>query len=263
MRSRPRFLWFALVVLIGAYGAAYRFFPKRDSYIGVYLEHHRRFAHRWELFFYYPAAFAEALLIRAWPGLYGARIQCPQSIVLDAQEQQRIVIRATPFPPPIDAVIPAQVDILDHVLEIAHGRHGRTRSGHDSSFKDCKYPNCALDRAEDFLNGRQPRPWTIGKVLRWYREATDPTTRLHWGVILGASRDPRAELALGETLESDRPAIDEAHLRIMAGLAIDEYFVPQPDCGDWPIAGVSWNPERAMVWFKADKARLKKVCAGL
>ena len=82
-RTKMRRVWVMwAIVLIAAYIAAYRFTPKRYSYIGLDLEHARQFAHRWELFFYYPAGWAESLLIRAWPSLYNREVKCPQIVAL-------------------------------------------------------------------------------------------------------------------------------------------------------------------------------------
>lgn len=122
---RRRWLWLVLV-FIAAYVAAYRFTPRRYSDIGLDLEHSRQFAHRWELFFYYPAGWAESLLIRVWPSLYNRETKCPQIVVLVVYHHQRpgydsrtyrFRFHAGPVPPPIEETFPSSTDILEYAAK--------------------------------------------------------------------------------------------------------------------------------------------------
>jgi hypothetical protein len=266
------------IVLIAAYAAAYRFTPRRYSYIGLDLEHARQFAHRWELFLYYPAGWAESLLIRAWPSLYNREVQCPQIVVLVVFDQPpgyvsgtyRFRFNAGPVPPPIEEIFPADNDILEYAANKNPG-HGKMypNGGGESGGQTitCKYYSCVLDRAEAFLTSKYPRPWTLEKILGWYTESRDPETRRHLAHLLGETRDPRAALALGESFEDVRlntlQMIDaryEAYQELLN-------FIPMPKCGEldqWPQRGIQARGDGYQEeWFSENKVRLQKLCSNL
>ena len=274
-----RRVWVLLViVLIAAYVAAYRFTPRRFSYIGLDLEHARQFAHRWELYFYYPAGWVESLLIRAWPSLYNHYVKCAQIVVLVVFEHPNSFdsipysfrFHSGPVPPPIEEIFPANTDILEYVAKKnpQHGSYFPSGvSEHDGQTTICKYYSCALDRAETFLSTKYPRPWTLEKVLGWYKDERDPETRRHLAYLLGATRDPRAALALGESVEDDKlntlemfDARDAAHRELLN-------FIPMPKCEDDPPkypVGIQGRGEGYQEeWFRDNKARLQKICASL
>jgi hypothetical protein len=204
----------------------------------------------------------EAALIHVWPALYNRYTACPQTVVLEVffpyssgGSHQKFSFEAGPVPPPIEEIIPSDVDILEHTLA------GSVVT--DVSWAHCRYYSCDVDRAEAFMTSRYPRPWTLAKVLGWYREATDPATKAHLAHVLGASRDPRAALALGEMIESTA-TMDMWDARFAAGEALEERFVPTPECGEWPQAGLqrrTWGS--GLHWFQQNKARLAKMCAAL
>jgi hypothetical protein len=268
-----RRVWALLaIVLIVAYAAAYRFTPRRYSYIGLDLEHARQFAHRWELFFYYPAGWAESMLIRAWPSLYNRYVECPQIVVLVVWDYPdgfngRVYsfrFHSGPVPPPIDQIFPADTDVLEYVAKKNPG-HGKT--GNDGSWTTCKYYSCYLDRAEQFLSAKYPRPWTIEKVLAWYRESRDPEERKHLAYLLGTTSDPRAAMALGQSVEDEKlNTLDMFDARDTARRQLLN-FIPRPKCEDEPAKypvglqgrGEGYEEE----WFRDNKARLEKICANL
>jgi hypothetical protein len=263
-------------IALAAYVAAYRFTPKRYSYIGLDLEHARQFGHRWELFFYYPAGWTESLLIRAWPSLYNREVKCPQVVVLVVFEHRseyesrtyHFRFHSGPVPPPIEQVFPANTDILEYVAN-KNPQHGKSwpngLSESDAQTVTCKYYSCALDGAEAFLSSKYPRPWTIEKVLRWYKQATDPETRRHLVYLLGATRDARAALALGESVEDARlNTLEMFETRYAAHQELLN-FIPMPKCGepgDWPQSGLQGRGEGFQEeWFRQNKTRLQAICA--
>ncbi len=264
--------------MIAAYAAAYRFTPRRFSYIGLDLEHTRQFAHRWELYFYYPAGWVESRLIRAWPGLYNHYVECPQIVVLIVFEHRNnfdstpysFRFHSGPVPPPIEEIFPAKNDILEYVAEKNPG-HGRSFpngvSENDGQTTICKYYSCNLDRAETYLSTKYPRPWTLEKVLGWFKDEREPEARRDLAYLLGATHDPRAALALGESLEDEKLKIQD-----MVGAGAAAYyellnFIPMPKCQDEPPIypggiqrrGTGYQEE----WFRANKARLRKISDSL
>lgn len=275
-RTSMRRVWTLLaIVLIAAYAAAYRFTPRRYSYIGLDLEHARQFGHRWELYFYYPAGWAESLLIRAWPSLYNKYVKCPQIVVLVFWDNRipsnarmySFRFHSGPVPPPIEEIFPANTDILEYVAKTnpGHGSYWPNGLGeHDGQTTICKYYSCYLDWAEQFLTAKYPRPWTLEKVLAWYRESRDPATRKHLVYLLGATHDPRAALALGESVEDERlNTLDMFDARDAARRQLLN-FIPMPDCDkdDRYSVGIQGRGEGYQEeWFHENKARLQKVCA--
>jgi hypothetical protein len=269
--------WLA-IILIAAYAAAYRFTPRRYSYIGLDLEHARQFAHRWELFFYYPAGWAESQLIKAWPSLYNRYVQCPQIVVLVVWDypdkfsgrMYSFRFHSGPVPAPVEKIFPANTDILEYVAK-KNPQHGQSRTNGTSESGPqtvvCKYYSCYLDRAEAFLSTKYPRPWTIDNILAWYRQSTDPDTRKHLAYLLGATRDPRAALALGESVEDEKlntlsmfDARDVARRQLLN-------FIPMPRCDDvpekYPVGLQGRGEGYQEEWFHANKARLQKLSASL
>jgi hypothetical protein len=275
MRRRAALLIIALIV---AYAAAYRLTPRRFSYIGLDLEHARQFAHRWELYFYYPAGWIESLLVRAWPSLYNRYVECPQIVVLVVFEHPNkfdsiphsFRFHCGPVPSPIEAIFPANTDILEYVAQKnpQHGRYYPNGIGeHGGQTTTCNYYSCDLDRAETFLTPKYPRPWTLEKVLGWFKDERDPEAGRHLAYLLGATRDPRAALALGESLQDDKrntlawfDARAAAHRELLN-------FIPMPKCQDEPPkypVGIQGRGEGYQEeWFRNNKARLQKICESL
>lgn len=131
----------------------------------------------------------------------------------------------------------------------------------------CKYYSCSLDRAEAFLSTKYPRPWTLENVLGWYRAEKDPETRKHLVYLLGATRDPRAALALGESIADEKlntlqmfDARSTAHRQLLN-------FIPMPKCDDvpekYPVGLQGRGEGYQEEWFRENKARLQKLCADL
>ena len=278
-RTKMRRVWVPwAIVLIAAYIAAYRFTPKRYSYIGLDLEHARQFAHRWELFFYYPAGWAESLLIRAWPSLYNREVKCPQIVVLIVFEHRNkfdsrpyyFRFHSGPVPPPIEEIFPANIDILEYAAKKnpQHGSYYPNGVGENGGQTvTCKYYSCRLDWAEQFLSTKYPRPWTLEKVLGWYKTDTDPKARQQLVYLLGATRDPRAAVALGESIEDIHlntlemfDARSTAHRELLN-------FIPMPKCedepGELPVGLQGRGEGYQEEWFCNNKARLQKICANL
>ena len=170
-----------------------------------------------------------------------------------------------PVPPPIEEIFPAKTDILDYAAKKNPG-HGAT--GNDGSWTACKYYSCYLDRAEQFLSTKYPRPWTLENVLGWYRNEKDPETRKHLVYLLGVTCDPRAALALGESIEDEK--LNTLQMSDGRYAAYEELlnFIPMPECekepNEWPRSGLGRRGDGFQEeWFRDNKARLQKLCASL
>jgi hypothetical protein len=149
-----------------------------------------------------------------------------------------------------------------------------------------------LDEAERALRDGLPRPWTYESILPLFERATadwlaraesdDQLERNlqpyrnavigHLAIVLAASRDPRAALALGRIVEDPNLAsVRKVHF--MRGLR--DYFIDNPVYvlpPTRPAAGnlvsgftnaLPYDLERAQSWFVANRAQLEFEAAAL
>ena len=139
----------------------------------------------------------------------------------------------------------AEDDIIQQVASHPHGSAQAQQA--DGSMREVKYGDYGLEQAGIFLTGRYPHPWTVSKTLGWFREASDPTTRVHLLRVLAASRDPKAALVLGDCFHDPSLGIDACE-------DMNEYFVvpQQVDGGSRSVIAA------ATKWFAANKERLQR-----
>jgi hypothetical protein len=84
--------------------------------------------------------------------------------------------------------------------------------------------------------------------------------------LLGATRDPRAALALGESVENGRLSPPEMFDARDAARRQLLNFVPMPRCGEidqYPTGLQGRGEGYQEEWFRENKARLQKLCANL
>ena len=142
-----------------------------------------------------------------------------------------------------------EADILDYAAK--HPLNTRVRRA-DGTWRRLKYGDIALDGAEEALKD-YAKPWTVKKVLSWYKEAKDGKTRAHLLRVLAASRHPKAAIELGKALDDDK-SLD---VRVSATYALLDYFAPD--------AGLNGGTESAMFaaakWWRENRQRLLTMAA--
>ena len=124
---------------------------------------------------------------------------------------------------------------------IASGCHhsaGRAASKTNSSSR--------LGRAEEALKDHA-KPWTVRKVLAWYKQARDAKTRAHLLRVLAASRHPKAAIELGEALNDS-----ELEVRVAATYGLLDYFWPTLA----PTGGTEVHMAAAAKWWRENRRRL-------
>src|SRR5205085_2715118 len=90
-------------------------------------------------------------------------------------------------------------DILDFAAK--HPLHQSVKQP-DGTWRAPKYGDYQLEEAVEKLK-ELPRPWTVEKVLKAYRDPKDASVCASWLYVLAASRDPRAGVELGRALTDD------------------------------------------------------------
>lgn len=153
-----------------------------------------------------------------------------------------------------------------------------------------RFGNPPLDEAERALHDGLPRPWTFASILPLFELATaDWLARVdsddrgerdleryrnavvgHLAIVLAASRDPRAALALGRFVE-DPDFASVRKVRFMRGLR--DYFVDDPAYespprrlgGGGPMGGnaFAFLLEQAQSWLSTNRAQLEAEAAAL
>ncbi len=109
-------------------------------------------------------------------------------------------------------------DILDYRAEYPH--MNSTIHYPDGSTYRPRYGDDQLEKAEMLLSTVYERPWTVSKVVGWYRDAEKPEVRAALLRVLAASRDERAIPLLGAALDDD-----ELDVRVAATYGILDYFL--------------------------------------
>jgi hypothetical protein len=115
----------------------------------------------------------------------------------------------------------------------------------DGTYRIPKFGDPDLEQAEKEL-ADYPRPWTLSKVLAWYREADAGKARANLLWVLAASRDPRAALALGEALYDE-----SLEVRWAATYGLLEYFNGMAGSG-----GTEQHMAAAREWWEKNRERL-------
>jgi hypothetical protein len=237
---------------LGAYTAAYYKVPRRCWQGDIRTYQMRCFDQDFEPYFFAPAGLVEALLVRAARHVH-PHSPCGEAIVLcTAHVRLQFPVKADP--PPNDRPIPWDADILDYVSRRDIELYGQPpyseRTLPDGSKFRSRYSTFDLDDAEDFLRDRYPRPYRLGKVVRWYEEACDEPTRIHLLVILAASRDPHAALIVGNALMST--SLD---IRFAAVEALDHFFGATQCSGGGDLES---DFDAAFKWLEENGTRLRR-----
>lgn len=119
-------------------------------------------------------------------------------------------------------------------------------SGPDGKLRTPRFGDPELERAEATF--AIPRPWTVSKILRRYRDSESIDERVLLLRVLAASRDPRAAVVLGETLTHD-----DLDLRVAATEGLCDYFLDLLVDG-----GLESQMHAAEEWWHAHEAELRK-----
>jgi hypothetical protein len=142
----------------------------------------------------------------------------------------------------------AEEDILDYLK--AHPLDSMVQQP-NGSMRSTKYGDYNLELAVPLLEKTFPRPWTVSKVLVWYRDSKDDKTRALLLRLLAASRDARAALVLGEALD-----FESLDTRIAGCYGLLDYFFPEFVGG-----GSEQHMKAAHEWFQSNKKRLQNEAA--
>jgi hypothetical protein len=139
---------------------------------------------------------------------------------------------------------PPEPDILE--LAASNPRVTQVQAP-DGTYRTPLYGDPDLERAESALHDI-PRPWTVSRMLKHYRDTRSVERKVLLLGVLAASRDPRAAVALGETLHDE-----ELDLRVAATLGIVDYFF-EDRFGGADLQGMMTDADE---WWQANEARLR------
>jgi len=117
-----------------------------------------------------------------------------------------------------DAGKGAETDILNYRAE--HPHMNSTIHYPDGSTYRPRYGDMKLEKAEKLLSTKYERPWTVPKVIEWYRDAEQPKTRAALLSLLAASQDERAVPIIGAALDDSM-----LEVRVAATYGILDYFM--------------------------------------
>jgi len=140
---------------------------------------------------------------------------------------------------------PTEPDILDLV---AKNPRGEQVQAPDGTYRTPRHGDATLEQAETKLR-HIPRPWTVSKMIRHYREAKGVEERALLLRVLAASRDPRAAVVLGETLPDEK-----LELRVAATEGILDYFFDDRFGGN----NLEGQMTDADEWWRAHESGLRK-----
>jgi hypothetical protein len=117
----------------------------------------------------------------------------------------------------------------------------------DGTYRTPKYGDYELERAVEQLKNYS-QPFTVPKVIRWYRQAKDEKIRASLLRVLAASRDPRAALMLRKSMNEG--SLD---LRWAATYGLMDYFI---------LFIVDGGTEQQIIlvqeWWEKNRERLEK-----
>jgi len=117
----------------------------------------------------------------------------------------------------------------------------------DKTWRTPKYGDYELEQAAEQLKS-YPQPFTVPKVISWYSKAKDAKIRASLLRVLAVSRDPRAALALGNSLKDD--SLD---VRVAATYGLMDYFMLTAISG-----GTEGHMLAAQEWWEKNRERLEK-----
>jgi hypothetical protein len=134
-------------------------------------------------------------------------------------------------------------DVL--VIALQHPRDSKIQNP-NGTWRVPKYGDDKAEQAEAKLSS-YPHPWTVSKLLQWYAAPQKPEDRAYLARLLALSRDPRAAIALGESLESE-----DFDIRIAACYGLLDYFLPGTIGG-----GTENHMIIVKAWWVQNKEKLK------
>ncbi|MDT4965940.1 MAG: hypothetical protein QOJ64_677 [Acidobacteriota bacterium] len=134
-------------------------------------------------------------------------------------------------------------DVLDLALR---SPRGETVQNPDGSYRSPKYGDHLLEQAVEQLS-QYPRPWTVPRLITWYRRTSTGKTRAYLLRALAVSRDARAAIVLGESLKDD--SLD---VRVAASYGLLDYFMPVAIFG-----GTEQHMLAVQEWWEQNRERLK------
>lgn len=212
----------------------------------------RRFGKDFQPYFFAPAGLVESIVVRIKHAI-SSRERCAEVVVLSTAHVS-LRFPASADLPRVDAPLPRDTDILqftkEHPLWWIPPSFHPTMINPDGTQVACNYWDCDVDRAEEFLREKYPRPYTLSRVLRWYQEASDERTRAHLMTILAASRDPRAGLVLADAIRSTNPNVPSA--------AAVEGLRTHFGAGQCAVGGdLESDFDEARGWLKENETRLR------
>jgi hypothetical protein len=123
----------------------------------------------------------------------------------------------------------------------------------NGTYRVPKYGDYQLEKAVEKLKNYS-QPFTVPKVISWYRKAKDGKTRASLLRVLAASRDPRAALILGNSLEDN----DSLDVRVAATDGLTDYFINYIVC-----CGTEQQMIYVHSWWEKNQARLEKEVKGI
>jgi len=119
-----------------------------------------------------------------------------------------------------------------------------------------KYGDRELEKAEKFLTGRFPRPWSHRKVLRWYTQSKNIEVKIALLRLLAVTGSAEAAWVHGQELEANYVhASEEWMLHLAAIDNINDYFVV--DDGKPAILSAGKRHTWALKWWEKNKEKLR------
>lgn len=140
-------------------------------------------------------------------------------------------------------VLSQDSDVLDLALR---NPRGETVQNPDGTYRSPKYGDHKLEEAVEQLK-QYARPWTVPRLIIWYRRARNEKTRAYLLRALAVSRDARAAIVLGESLKDD--SLD---VRIASTYGLLDYFGPET-----PRGGTEQHMLAEQEWWEQNRERLK------
>jgi hypothetical protein len=117
----------------------------------------------------------------------------------------------------------------------------------DGTWRTPKYGDHHLEQAANRLKNF-PQPFTVSRVVSWYSQSKDPKIRASFLRVLAVSRDPRAAVVLGASLNDN--SLD---VRIAATYGLMDYFLPSVVDG-----GTEQHMAAVHKWWTANRERLER-----
>ncbi|HUT57366.1 MAG TPA: HEAT repeat domain-containing protein, partial [Phycisphaerae bacterium] len=152
-----------------------------------------------------------------------------------------------------------EADILDYAAK--HPRNVAVQET-DGTSRRPQYGDVRLERAEEALKN-YAKPWTVKKVLSWYKEAKDGKTRAHLLRVLAASRHPRAAIELGEALDDKSWDVRLATTEGLADYFLAEEFIEGGSEEQAEAVRKWWQEKAASTLTQAEADRAARLVKSL